>query len=185
MITRSKTTDKFIAIPLRDLGEMVSVFIQDAGRNNIEDPGAITEAFDGITALLNDGFKKETYKGQLFYALHHALRDIRDAVASCGEDQTEIQLNTHSLALLNTSYIQLGEAALQYGGSKNIPSQLRWAFSNNGHGHGPDGQKYKANLLREMVNESIPAFFEKHKAGFLSDQALEFYAPQSAPGRVM
>lgn len=170
-------------IQLKDLGEMVAPFIYDAGRNNIEAPDAIADALDEVINLLEDGFKKEQRKGQLYYALHHALKTTAQAVRGCDHDNDiSVNINTNTLALMNTSYCQLGEAAIQYGGSKTILPSMRWLFSNDGQGHGPQDRKYKSQLLNEMVNKTMPTFFKTYAVGDVTHEALEFY-DSPAPGQ--
>lgn len=174
-----------VEIPLQDIGEILSLFIQDSGRNNIAAPDAIIHALEDVKELLEDGFKKESYKGQLYYALHHSMVSIIKNIRECDEDADTVQINFTDLALLKTSYCQLGEAALQYSGSKNILPGLRYLFSNNGYGHGPDAKKYKGQMLHDMVNNSLPAFFKKYPVAEVSDDTLEFYDAPAPKQRLM
>lgn len=165
---------------------MVAPFIFDARRNNIEDPGAIADAFDEIKDLLVEGFKHENYKGQLYYALHSALTSISQSVKSCDQEtDTQITFDSDVLGLFKTSYCQLGEAAIQYGGSKSILPSLKWLFSNNGEGHGPKDKKYKSQLLREVATNTASEFFKKYPVSGVSDEALEFYDVPSPGQKIM
>lgn len=174
-------------ISLEHLGEMVSPFIYDAKRNDITNPEWIAEALSEVRRLLVEGFKKESYKGQLYYALHSSLTHMIDVVSrEIGNDEADmVSLSSRELSGFKVSYIQLSEAAIQFGGSPHILPGLRHAFSNFGRGHGPAEEKYKANLLREMENKTVPPFLAQYPVGELSDDALLFYAPPTPGQRVM
>lgn len=190
MVSRSNLGSKFnrsdlITVELEDVGQMVSLFIQDNGHNDVSNPQSISDALTEMTRLLEDGFKKEPDKGQLYYALHHALNNMNASIKSAiGSDVAEVELSKHDLELFNISYVQLSEAALQYGGheeKEKLHPELRQYFSNNAEGHGPEDGKYKAALLRDVVRNGAPRFFEKYPVREVTHEELEFYdAPAPA-----
>lgn len=167
-------------VQLSDLGEMLSLFIQDAGYNDLSNPAAIDEALGEINRLLEDGFKYEADKGLLYNALHNALGNIRQNVKTVlNTDNESISIKTSDLEGFKTGFVQLSEAALQFGGHSNkeiLPNELREYFSNNADGHGPDDEKYKATMLRDLVKNTIPAFFDKYPVNELNDEQLDFFA---------
>lgn len=190
MVSRSKLSSGFNQsdtkiIQLKDLGDMLALIIQDAGQIDLESPKNISNALAETISLLEDGFKHETDKGQLYYALHHSLNNLKSAVSAVANDNAgNVKIKTHDLELFKTSYVQLGEAALQYGGHEEINKlhpELRQYFSNNAEGHGPDDKKYKAALLRDIVRNTAPKFVESYSIKDVSDDVLEFYdAPAPA-----
>jgi hypothetical protein len=182
----ARKTNPTTTVILKDLGELLAPIIYDARQNNTEAPKTISNALDEVRDLLSEGFKHESHKGQLYYALYNALTIISEKVKACDQDiATEIKLENNVLSLLKTSYCQLGEAAIQYGGSKNINPSLRWLFSNNGDGHGPKDKKYKSQLLNEIVNNTALVFFKKYAVELMSDEALEFYDAPTPQQRLM
>jgi hypothetical protein len=135
--------------------------------------------------LLTDGFKFESQKGQLYHALDYSIGEMIGRLEAASDEQRDIALSKYVLETFKTSHIQLLEAALLYGGAKDILPQLRWAFPNDGHGHADEGQKYKGDLLREMVNSTVPAFYAKYDGiDELTHEQLEFFearAEQAKP----
>lgn len=176
-------------VKLQDLGEMLSLFIQDAGYNDIASPAAIDSALSEINRLLEDGFKFESDKGLLYNALHSALGNIQQNVKTVlNTDSESIAIKVSDLEGFKTGFVQLSEAALQFGGHSNkeiLPTELREFFSNNADGHGPDDEKYKATMLRDLVKSTIPAFFDKYPVNELNDDQLDFFASPAPTQRLM
>lgn len=169
-----------INVDISDLASSVDLFIQDAMLDPKENK-SVALAFDNVKNLLENAFQFEPDKGQLYYALYNSLDKICDALDKLTDDQEAVSLKEYDLRTFFTSYIQLKEAALEYGGSPDIHPFLREAFNHDGHGHAPENEKYKAQLLRDMADTKLPAFFEKYPVSEISHEELEFFDAPSVP----
>ncbi|MFN3701758.1 MAG: hypothetical protein ACK4VI_09620 [Alphaproteobacteria bacterium] len=168
-----------ISVQIADIAAMTAPFQNEVVRANSDRQDAINR-LSVVRSLLTDGFKFESQKGQLYYALDYSIGEMITRLKAANDEQRDITLSKYVLETFKTSHIQLSEAALLYGGAKDILPQLRWAFPNDGYGHADKAQKYKGDLLRQMVRVAVPIFYSKYDdIGELTHEQLEFFETRS------
>ena len=163
-----------IAVKRVDLAALVSGF---AANDNDGGNEAVAENFQTAIGVLEYGFRKEQDKGSLYVALHHCLGAIRDAVRAAPAQADVINIKCDHMELVNVSYCQLREAALQMAGSEKGSGNwmLDQTLANNGAGHASDERKHEAVLLREAA-DSFDSFFKQYKVKPASNDVIDFYS---------
>lgn len=163
-----------IAVKRADLAALVSGF---AANDNGAGADAAADNFQTLMGVVEYGFRKEQDKGSLYIALQHCLGAVRDVVRAAPPEASEVKIKCDHMELLNVSYCQLREAALQMAGAENGKGHwiLDQTLANDGAGHASDDRKYQATLLRAAA-DSFDSFFEQYPVKLASHDVIDFYS---------
>ena len=177
MVRASKDFNRAETIPVKraDLAALVACF---AANDNGSDNDAIAANFTEAIDVLEYGFRLEQDKGSLYVALHHCLGAVRDTVRAASPQADSIDIKCEHLELINVSYCQLSEAALQMAGSvkgKGANPILDQMLPGDGEGHASEERKYQAGLLRNVAG-NFDSFFKQYPVKEASNDTIDFYS---------